>query len=97
MNTKQKWINEVENSLDGLNSVEVNPYLYSKIINRLNEPVEITSSKIVWASIASFVIIITLNVFVITTSKSNAIENNSDLQVVAKQYQLINENTINYN
>ncbi|MDO8999997.1 MAG: hypothetical protein Q7W45_09550 [Bacteroidota bacterium] len=97
MNTKQKWINEVENSLDGLNSLEVNPYLYSKIINRLNERVDQTSPKIIWASIASFVVIITLNVFIITTSKSNAIENNSDLQIVAKQYQLINENTINYN
>lgn len=97
MNAKEKWIHEVENSLNGLNSAEVNPYLYSKIINRLNESDESTPSKIVWASLASFVVIIILNIFVLTTNKSNATENNSELQIIAKQYQIINENIINYN
>jgi hypothetical protein len=35
MNAKQNWIKETENSLNHLNAVDVNPYLYSKIINKL--------------------------------------------------------------
>ncbi len=97
MNAKEKWITEVENSLSGLKPADVNPYLHSKIINRLNARNEVAQSKIVWASVASFIIILTLNVFVLTISKSNAAENNSELQIVAKQYHLINDNNINYN
>lgn len=96
MNTKEKWINDVENSLIGLNWAEVNPYLYSKIIDRLNT-VEATPTKIVWASVASFIVILTLNIFVLTTSNFNKPQNYSELQIVAKQYKIINDNTINYN
>ena len=96
MNAKEKWIAEVENSLSGLKPADVNPYLHSKIINRLNT-VEATPTKIVWASVASFIVILTLNVFVLTISQSNTAENNSELQIVAKQCHIINDNNINYN
>lgn len=97
MNAKEKWITEVENSLSGLKPADVNPYLHSKIIDRLNARNEVAPSKIVWASVASFIVILTLNIFVLTTSNFNKPQNYSELQIVAKQYKIINDNTINYN
>ncbi|MDP1801304.1 MAG: hypothetical protein Q8L81_08130 [Bacteroidota bacterium] len=94
MNAKEKWIQDTENSLNGLKPAEVNPYLYSKILNRLSAKVEVAPSKLVWAAAASFLALILLNVFVFRTSAS---KNNSELQILAQHYHLLNDNTINYN
>ena len=47
MNAKENWINEVENSLNGLSPAEVNPYLYSKITFRINAKKEVAPLKLV--------------------------------------------------
>ncbi len=94
MNAKEKWIQDTENSLNDLKPAEVNPYLYSKILDRLSAKVEVAPSKLVWAAAASFVVLVLLNVFAFRTNTS---KNNSELQTLAQQYQLLNDNTINYN
>ncbi|MEO6302158.1 MAG: hypothetical protein ABIP51_03190 [Bacteroidia bacterium] len=96
MNAKEKWINETENSLEGLKPAEVNPYLYSKIITRLSAKIEKAPAKLVWATAASFIVLIFLNAFVLKNVKSGSTKN-PDLQTTAKQFQLMNENNINYN
>jgi hypothetical protein len=96
MNAKEKWINETEKSLEGLKPAEVNPYLYSKIMDRLSQKIEKASAKLVWATAVSFVILIFLNAFVLKNVKpDNSGKNN--LQTTAKQFQLMNDNAINYN
>jgi hypothetical protein len=96
MNAKEKWILEVENSLDGLKPAEVNPYLYSKIINNLNTKAEAIPTMVVWGTAFSFVVLILLNIFVIKTGDTKHLKIDSEIQMVAKQYQLINDNNINY-
>ena len=96
MNAKEKWINETEKSLEDLQPADVNPYLYSKIMDRLSQKIEKAPAKLVWAAGASFAILIFLNAFALKNVKhSNS--GKPDLQTTAKQFQLMNDNTIDYN
>ena len=97
MNAKEKWINEVENSLNGLHPTEVNPYLFSKITSRINAKVETAPSKLVWGGAMAFLILLFINIVAIKVSSGAGQKNNSDLEKLEKQFQLINDNTINYN
>ncbi|CAN5402151.1 hypothetical protein BH10BAC1_BH10BAC1_01960 [soil metagenome] len=95
---KEKWINEVMNSLDDVKSAEANPFLYNKILSKISSGnVEYTSMKLVWLAAASFALLVLLN-FSIVKSKNSASKNTStEVQTLASGYQLINENSINYN
>lgn len=97
MNAKEKWINEVENSLNGLGQAEVNPYLFSKITSRLNAKTEVAPSKLIWGGTMAFLILLFINIVAIKLSSGSGQKNNSDVQKLEKQFQLINDNTINYN
>jgi hypothetical protein len=97
MNAKEKWINEVENSLNRLGQAEVNPYLFSKIISRLNEKTEVAPAKLIWGGAMAFLILLFINIIAIKVSSGSTQKNNSDVQKLEKQFQLINDNTINYN
>jgi hypothetical protein len=97
MNAKEKWINDVENSLNGLKAAEVNPYLYSKITSRLNAEIETAPSKLVWGGAMAFLLLLFINIVAIKMSSGSGQKNNSDLQNLEKQFQLINDNAINYN
>jgi hypothetical protein len=97
MNTKENWINDVENSLNGLSPAEVNPYLYSKITSRINAKKAVAPLKLVWGVAMAFLLLLFINVVAIKMSSGSGQKNNSELQVIANQYQLINDNSISYN
>ena len=93
---KEKWINEVMDSLDDLKSAEVNPFLYNRILSKINSKnAEYTPAKLVWMAAASFVILIALNFQAIKTNNSKREKNT--IQEIASQYNLSNSNPINYN
>ncbi len=96
MNAKEKWINDTEKSLDGLKAAEVNPYLYSKIIDRLSEKIERAPARLVWGTAVSFIVLILLNIFILKNNRTGN-SKNQELKTAAKQFQLMNENSINYN
>ncbi|MBA2613840.1 MAG: hypothetical protein H0U95_17895 [Bacteroidetes bacterium] len=97
MNAKEKWIQDTENSLIGLKPAEVNSYLYSKIITRLTTKVEQAPAKLIWAAAASFIVLVVLNFFIIKSSNSGVNTNKAELQSLKQQFQLMNDNNINYN
>lgn len=97
MNAKEKWINDVENSLNGLKPAEVNPYLFSKINSRINAKNEVAPSKLVWGGALAFLLLLFINIVAIKISSGSGQKNNSDLQNLEKQFQIINDNAINYN
>jgi hypothetical protein len=98
MNAKDKWINEVENSLQGIQPVDTNPYLYSKIVNRLNSvQKDYAPSKLVWLAVGSFTILIFLNIVAISVNNTFGKSQVNELESVSRQMQLINDNSINYN
>lgn len=93
---KEKWINEVMNSLDDVKSAETNPFLYNKILSKMNTvKEEPTSNKLVWLMAASFAILVALNFQAIKTSSSSKNEK-TDVEQIANAYNLVNTNSINY-
>jgi len=98
MDSKEKWLNEVENSLQGLKPVEANRYLYFKIMNRLEKgQKEITSTGFVWLTAVSFILLLLINFTALKTLTGHKGSEAGELQSLSKQYQLMNTNTINYN
>ena len=97
MNAKENWINDVENSLNGLSPAEVNPYLFSKITSRINAKNEVAPSKLVWGGALAFLLLLFINIVAIKMSSGSSQKNNSDLQNLETQFQLIKDNAINYN
>lgn len=95
---KEKWINEIINSLDDVKSAEVNPFLYTKILQKIGScNSEYTPMKLVWLAAASFALLLLLNFKVIKTSTSSSKKTKTEVQTIANSYQLFNENTFNYN
>ena len=98
MNITDKWIQDVENSLNGIQQADVNPYLYSKIINRINAKVEVVMPvKWAWISVASLFAMIIINVSLLKFVYSNPKSNNSEIKQLSNKMNLINDNQINYN
>jgi hypothetical protein len=97
MNAKQNWINETENSLNHLNALDVNPYLYSKIINKLTaSDKEFVSGKLVWATSLSFVIVLILNIYTMRFNlKSKSSSTKTEIQALSSELYLTN--SIDYN
>jgi hypothetical protein len=92
---KEKWINEVMNSLDGVKPAGANPFLYDRILGRIrNAEAAYASPKLVWLAAASLALLIALNVFIIQRSGNSK---TSDVEQLATSMQLINTSTINYN
>ena len=95
---KEKWINEVMNSLDDVKSAEANPFLYNKILNKIGSgSVEYAPMKLVWLAAASFALLVVLNFSIIKKSDSAKSNSKNEVETLANSYQLINENSINYN
>jgi len=95
---KEKWINEVMNSLDDVKSAEANPFLYNKILNKIGSgALEYTPIKLVWLAAASFALLVVLNFSIIKKSDSAQSNSKNEVETLANSYQLINENSINYN
>jgi len=97
MDLKDKWISEVENSIHPINRPEINPYLYGKIVNRLQAQSALyIKPKFIWISAISFILLLLLNI-IIFTSGSGVKTNESDVKHISRAFHLMNENTINYN
>jgi len=96
MNAKEKWINEVENSLNGLSPAEVNPYLYSKITSRINAKKVVAPLKLVWATSILFVIVLILNIYTMRFNlKSKSSSTKTEIQALSSELYLTN--SIDYN
>lgn len=93
---KEKWINEVMNSLDDVKSAEANPFLYNKILNKLGSgEMEYAPMKLVWLAAASFALLAVLNFQAIKKTGSGS-NNRTEVQEIASAYNLVNTNSINY-
>ncbi len=91
---KEKWINEVMNSLDDAKSAEANPFLYNKILNKLGSgEIEYAPMKLVWLSAALFAL---LAVFNFQAMKKTSSSTKTEIQEIASAYNLVNINSINY-
>lgn len=93
---KEKWVNEVMNSLDDVRSAEATPFLYTRILSRIDsKKAEYSPMKLVWLAAASFGLLIFLNITILRSVKSKS--SATEAQTLASGYHLLNENSINYN
>jgi hypothetical protein len=90
---KDKKINEVLNSLDGIQRAEVSPFLYSGIINKLKVDEKIAPVKVVWFAATSLCLLFLLNIAIL---KKISPEKQSSAEA-SSAYNLSNQNMINYN
>lgn len=97
MNTENR-INKVMNSLENIQQAEASPFLYAKIIHKVNNRIEAYApAKLVWLAAASFALLLFLNFQALRSTKtSNTTTSSSDIEQLANGYQLINNNSINY-
>src|SRR5258708_5781400 len=99
MNAQDKWLQDIENSLQGLKPAESNPYLFSKIMNRIaSTRMENTvSPKALWLTAASLIALVLINLAVITVMHSKESNQKPGLESFSMQLGLMNTNSVNYN
>ncbi|MFL5763960.1 MAG: hypothetical protein ACJ77K_08475 [Bacteroidia bacterium] len=96
---KEKWINEVMSSLDDVKSAEANPFLYTRILSRLEKgAISQAPARLVWLTAISFAVLVLVNVYVIRIHNSGGknSQNTSDVEQLADAYQLNATNTFSY-
>jgi hypothetical protein len=92
----KKQIDEVMDSLDGLKRAEPGPFIYSRILQRIEgNKKEYSTGRMVWLAAASFAVLIVLNYLVIRNAVSD--KNMSSTGLPNQGYNLVNINTVNYN
>ena len=96
---KEKWINDVMNSLDDVKSAEASPFLYNKILNKIGSgeieyaPKTPIAIGVVWLAAASFALLAVLN---FQAMKKTGSGSRTEVQEIASAYNLVNTNSINY-
>jgi hypothetical protein len=91
---KNRWIDEVMNSLEGAQRAEAPPMLFEKIVSRINKArVEVLPSKVVWLAAASILIIISANVLLLRAS-SQSPSQKDPYQLIVNDYQLNTTNPL---
>ena len=86
---QEKWINDTLNSLDGMRQAEPSPFLFAKIRNRLatSPSVAYVPMRTVWLAIASFTLLLLLNLQIISQpSRSNSLQTNELNTVVSDMH-----------
>ena len=81
-----KRIEETLNSLDGLQRAEANPYLYSKIRNRLQSENELMPKALAWRMIVVLAIVALVNVITIRHFQLQPASNKNGTELVANEY-----------
>lgn len=85
---KEQWIRKVMGSLDNAQRAEPNPFLFTRIEQRLQSarPAAYVSARIVWLAAASFGLLVMLNAQSIRGQETLPANNN--LNVVVSDMQL---------
>jgi len=87
---KDKWINDVLGSIDGMNRAEPGPFLYAKIQHRLKTTptTAYVPTRTVWLAIASFALLVLLNWRITSQSVNATPSDNPALNSVISDMQL---------
>ena len=91
---KEKWIEEVSNSLDGLKPAAAHPFLFNKILSKLESvKKEYVPARIALLTTAAFMLLLVLNYLVLKQSAHS--KEISGMKEISES--LLNTSTINYN
>jgi hypothetical protein len=95
---KEDWINNILESASEIKESEPNPYLYSKILNRINQTENKTRPglkyKLRWVAAISLVIAINVSAFFIYKLKIH--KQNEAIAIESLSNEMISNTTYNY-
>ena len=83
-----KKVDEVFNSLNGLQRAESSLLLYSKIRNRLDVAKQVVPLQLAWRLVTIMVIVIVMNLFTIGYFSSKEKNNDTGIELVANEYSI---------
>ena len=82
-----KKVDEILNSLDGLQRAEANPFLYGKIRNRLENREQFVPSPLAWRVVIALAIVVVLNLFTILYFQKKP-GTDTGIELVANEYSI---------
>jgi hypothetical protein len=95
---KEDWINSILESVSGIKQVESNPYLYQKIVHRINQAVTDSTPrlkyKIGWALVFFIVIVGNVSAFAVYKSKIDKQKESAAIEALSSE--MISNSTYNY-
>lgn len=94
---KENWINSILESASAKNDAEPNPYLYNKILDRMNASEKVAPGvryTIGWMATVSLVIMINVSALYIYKSKMN--EQNKVTAIEALSNEMVMNTTYNF-
>jgi len=89
MEAKEKWINDTIESIDNIQHIDANPFIYEKVLQRLNNRTSIAANrqpKVLYRLAACIVIVIGLNVFTMIHFNKSAVSSQDNKSVFANEY-----------
>jgi hypothetical protein len=81
-----KKIEDALNSLDGIKRAEANPYLYSKIHNRLQGRSEVAPQELAWRLVIALFVVALVNVFTIKHLTAKESGEPEGAEMIANEY-----------
>lgn len=95
---KEEWVNEILESASAIKEVQENPFLYQKMLNRLNrrkEPgISISRFRLGWA--VAIALIISVNAAAFFTYRHKVQKQNELVVLETLSSQMISNSTFNY-
>jgi hypothetical protein len=87
---QEQWINEVMGSLEGLQKVQGNPYLHTRVLAKLEKavPVKKGSLQLLYALASVVILVLMLNVFFWNQSGEDATETTTVSTTAVQEYDL---------
>lgn len=89
----QQKIEQTLNSLEGIRQAEAPPYLYSKIMNRLQPAEAVFQTRIALRLVAALVVVLLLNAFTLQALNRSEKGEKETAQAVAQEYAISLPNT----
>ncbi|WP_460964717.1 hypothetical protein [Spirosoma litoris] len=87
---KNKWINDILSSSDGIQRVDPSPFLFAKIQTQLDTEASAVylPARTVWLVVASFALLLLLNWRIISQQSAPFSPNSTELNAVVSDMQL---------
>jgi hypothetical protein len=80
-------IDEILNSLDGLQRAEANPFLWGKIRNRLENRQQFVPSTLAWKLAIALAVVVVMNLLTIQHFQKGSV-NDRGIELVANEYSI---------
>ena len=89
MKTKEQWIDDTMESMEGITRAAGNPLLYDKVMSRLTNPrsgVISFTPRILWQIAAGIALLISINIFSVVYFSKSSVASKTQINKLASEY-----------